>query len=415
MNQNVPFLELNDEMICGKNTLRRRHKRTQHNEIESRQIYKIDNNTFNSNSYPPIDFGVNKKLKKREGIDILINMEHTKINKNDKKEQFDINDQIATAIISDIIQYDKESKKQNKKEIIIIPTSTIPTIPPNVISIPNNHQIPLSSETTITAPLNNLPEIIKLTMNMNTQSNPTPRIPLSLEQKQEHWHIPSNANTYTCTKIAEIVVPDPQNIENDTESEYMMLSDLMISNEMVDEITDEIIEKKIEIKTDSIVNTKIKHIFTKNYQEEVEKMSYTESQKIAPQENAQTVTNKFNQIIGRLKVLSKLQAGSKIWVETDPVDNIKVFKIDNCYIPSVARWVYGQSREDVIGTLIEDTMFIQENYSRLKNGLGSAQELVCQRITEAMVGIQNIRQMYSDTHGSKMDDIVGVLSNYTKH
>src|SRR5690606_17413469 len=101
-----------------------------------------------------------------------------------------------------------------------------------------------------------------------------------------------------------------------------------------------------------------------------------------------------NQIIRRFKVLSKLQAGSKIWTdfEDENKDN-KIFRIDNSYIPSFSRWVYGQSREDVIETLIEDTMFIQTNFPRLKQGLKAGQETLCRHITEAMVGIQNIKQM----------------------
>jgi hypothetical protein len=105
----------------------------------------------------------------------------------------------------------------------------------------------------------------------------------------------------------------------------------------------------------------------------------------------QDITAQFVQLGSRFKVLSNLQGGYKLWITTDPDTKIKIFSIDNSYLPSVSRWLYSQNRDEIVNTIVEDINFINKNYKALKpEGCGKLAIF----IRRAMPGLRNMKETY---------------------
>ncbi len=126
------------------------------------------------------------------------------------------------------------------------------------------------------------------------------------------------------------------------------------------------------------------------------------------------ISKTFNQISKRLNVLKGLEGGYKIWLtvkQDENGDTIKIFEIDNTYVPSVRRWLGGQNREDIINTIIDDTNFIQKNFSRLNE---SAKEKMRVIINAAIPGITNMKQTYTGNavHEKSLGDVIDILRLY---
>ena len=75
----------------------------------------------------------------------------------------------------------------------------------------------------------------------------------------------------------------------------------------------------------------------------------------------------FSHIRDRFIVLTKLDAGQKIWITTDPKTNVIKFEVDNnSLFASIYRKWGEQSRETAINAIIDDTNFIQVNFKYLQ-------------------------------------------------
>ena len=125
------------------------------------------------------------------------------------------------------------------------------------------------------------------------------------------------------------------------------------------------------------------------------------------------IQNQFSHIRERLIVLTKLEAGQKIWMSTDPKTNVIKFDIDNNSIfASIYRKWGEQSRENTINAIIDDTNFIQVNFKYLQ---GQAIRDMTNLINGSIQGIKNLKFMYSgnNLHEDAFNNIISVLTKLT--
>ena len=125
------------------------------------------------------------------------------------------------------------------------------------------------------------------------------------------------------------------------------------------------------------------------------------------------IQNQFSHIRERLIVLTKLEAGQKIWMSTDPKTNVIKFEIDNnsIFAPIYRKWGE-QSRENTINAIIDDTNFIQVNFKYLQ---GQAIRDMTNLINGSIQGIKNLKFMYSgnNIHDDAFNNIISVLTKLT--
>jgi hypothetical protein len=125
------------------------------------------------------------------------------------------------------------------------------------------------------------------------------------------------------------------------------------------------------------------------------------------------IQNQFSHIRERLIVLTKLEAGQKIWMSTDPKTNVIKFEIDNnsIFAPIYRKWGE-QSRENTINAIIDDTNFIQVNFKYLQ---GQAIRDMTNLINGSIQGIKNLKFMYSgnNIHDEAFNNIISVLTKLT--
>ena len=121
----------------------------------------------------------------------------------------------------------------------------------------------------------------------------------------------------------------------------------------------------------------------------------------------------FTNIKDRFVVLSQLEAGCKIWITVDPVTSNKIFQVDNNTIksPFTRWWDGGQSRENTINILVDDTNYIQKNFKYLPKSHITALSIV---INNAIPGIENLKQIYSGNkqHEDTLNEIIMTLRRY---
>lgn len=129
-------------------------------------------------------------------------------------------------------------------------------------------------------------------------------------------------------------------------------------------------------------------------------------------EDAKAIVATFTNIFARFKVISTLQGGYKIWITVDPDTKVKVFSIDNSYVPSVSRWMYSQNREDIINTVIDDANYIHTHYAKLN---GKAKDTLKTVISSALPGFKNMKETYKSviTHEKALQDVIDTLTKYT--
>jgi hypothetical protein len=130
------------------------------------------------------------------------------------------------------------------------------------------------------------------------------------------------------------------------------------------------------------------------------------------EKNMTDILRTFTNINSRLEVLAKLEGGYKIWVDVDPITGNKIFSIDNSYVPSLTRYLYSQSREKVINTIIDDTNYIQTNFSELNE---HTKTVLKYNINAALQGIGNMKQTYSSNsdYTEKLKLVMETLKKYT--
>jgi hypothetical protein len=124
------------------------------------------------------------------------------------------------------------------------------------------------------------------------------------------------------------------------------------------------------------------------------------------------VARQFNQIRRRLDVLACLEPGYKIWQSVDPATGEKTFTIDNSLVPSLSRWWYGQSRDEIVGTIEDDINYIDQHFSKLN---GKAKKTIKANIHRAYKGIDTMRCTYmGSAHESRLDEIIRQITPYTQ-
>jgi len=129
-------------------------------------------------------------------------------------------------------------------------------------------------------------------------------------------------------------------------------------------------------------------------------------------DNRVAVARQFNLIRRRLEVLACLEPGYKIWQTTDPVTGEKTFSIDNSLVPSLSRWWYGQSRDDIVGTIENDINYIDQHFPKLND---KAKRTIKSNIHRAYKGIDTMRCTYmGSVHESRLDTIIGQIIPYTQ-
>ncbi|VBB18674.1 hypothetical protein YASMINEVIRUS_1205 [Yasminevirus sp. GU-2018] len=206
----------------------------------------------------------------------------------------------------------------------------------------------------------------------------------------------------------------------------LTIDDLAVDDVCDDDFSSESGDKKIEITnieinySDSCINSPVKD----TSREESVIMSATKStnsvtgaeKNADPVSTAKAIVDEINAIVKRFHVLKDLQGGQKIWIEvvpaTDSTPETKVFKIDTSYVPSFSRWWWGQGREQIINTIIDDTNFIYDNFPKIKSQ--DSKNIVCRAAEVALTGIRNMRQTYSsnEDHFTKLGKVIEVLETY---
>ena len=111
------------------------------------------------------------------------------------------------------------------------------------------------------------------------------------------------------------------------------------------------------------------------------------------------------------KVLNNLKGGYKIWLEQDPTTGIKIFHIDNTYFQSITRYLYGQCRQDIINTIVDDTNYIQLNFNKLDI---DAQNTLKIKIGSAIPGLHIMKHTYIGNilHENTLKTIIKKLESY---
>lgn len=125
-------------------------------------------------------------------------------------------------------------------------------------------------------------------------------------------------------------------------------------------------------------------------------------------------TTTFNQVCNRLKTISNLQLGYKIWLSIDPQTKNKIFEIDNSLVPSFSRWWYDQSRRHIIDCILEDTFYIQCHFPEWNQ---RTRDIVQLHISAALLGLGNMRHTYKgDTENENtLDAIIKTMHQYATY
>jgi hypothetical protein len=127
--------------------------------------------------------------------------------------------------------------------------------------------------------------------------------------------------------------------------------------------------------------------------------------------NMDAILKTFTHISKRLEVLSSLKGGYKIWLAVDSNTGIKTFEIDNTYFQPITRYLYGQCRQDIINTLVDDTNYIQVNFNKLPSGI---QNILKIKIVASLPGLRNMKQTYigNITYENTLNMIIEKLETY---
>lgn len=128
-------------------------------------------------------------------------------------------------------------------------------------------------------------------------------------------------------------------------------------------------------------------------------------------EDAKVIVANFTNIFARFKVISSLQGGYKIWITTDPATQVKIFSIDNSYVPPLTRWYYSQNREEIINTIIDDTNYIHSHYNKLN---AKARDTLKNVINSALIGLKNMKETYKAVklHEESLQNVIDTLTRY---
>jgi hypothetical protein len=127
----------------------------------------------------------------------------------------------------------------------------------------------------------------------------------------------------------------------------------------------------------------------------------------------QEILNEIIKIMERLRIISTLEGGYKLWITIDDKGD-KILSIDNSYfVPQfISRYMYSQNRNDIVNMIIDDTNYINEHYSNL--GTDKIRKALSTRISNAIKGLKIVKETYKNTpvYAEKLDSVIGQLEKY---
>ncbi|AYV77584.1 MAG: hypothetical protein Dasosvirus9_8 [Dasosvirus sp.] len=205
-----------------------------------------------------------------------------------------------------------------------------------------------------------------------------------------------------------VTLMDRDTVIQDTITQDTVIQDTVIQDTKKDDIERDQVdlessEPENKLDLDIVCGKSENKKYINNIQE-VSDMEEKNMDRVAKQNNY-TIIKNFKHIISRFKVLSELKGGYKIWMDNDKQNDTVVFKIDDCYVPFLSRYLWSQNREKIINVVIEDTNYILQNLNSLDK---KRKDTVIFTVGAALNGIRNMKQTYTN-HQQSLDKVITSL------
>lgn len=114
-------------------------------------------------------------------------------------------------------------------------------------------------------------------------------------------------------------------------------------------------------------------------------------------ENPKTKQEELNIMKENLKAISELEEYQKLWADGNTLSK------DSCWIPSVTRWMYGQSREIIVPNIVKTIKNALELYKY--------DESVIELTKLAVKGLRNLSVTYP-TKKEELDELINMIEKH---
>lgn len=195
-------------------------------------------------------------------------------------------------------------------------------------------------------------------------------------------------------------------------NESLLQAELDLISQSLDALSSDSESEKVEIESDE--NTKLNSSVKPLIKEQTNMSTEADIKKTNSVDETKKIVELMRGVMDRFKVLKDLKGGYKICVIEDPDTKKTTFSIDQSYVYAVSRYLSGQNRTKIINILIDDANIIVENYDSLTT---TAKMKVSQVISDALVGIRNMRQTYSDNEACEnaLSTVIQRIEGYAKY